>query len=101
MTTVSACDTNMFLPFPSYWVFSLDASKSSFRVGSRFSTRGFFPDFFPGRVVECVIRGGAAWALEAGVEDPVNMGMNSHAEATIASTTSTAAQDAFLLFSRS
>src|SRR5579864_212685 len=75
----SACDIKMFLPLPSYCVFSLEASRSSRNVGSRLSTRAFFPSFnaaFPGRGGgACGKVGAAAWALEVGVDDPVNKGM--------------------------
>ena len=58
----------------------------------------FLPGLFPGRVVGCVARGAAACALEAGVDDPVNMGMNSYATAEQPPrTTSTAAHSRLLL----
>ena len=41
--TTSASDTKIFLPLPSYCVCSAEASRSSLKVGSRFSGRTFFP----------------------------------------------------------
>src|ERR1039458_1237203 len=99
MTTSSACDTKMFLPRPSYTVCSVEASKSSRSVGSRFSTRGFFPGFPPGRTVTRGAMGAAACALDAGVDESDSIGMISYAIARTAMTPSTAAHIVCFLLS--
>src|SRR5581483_6071495 len=100
------CETKIFLPFPSYCVLSLLASKSRRSVGSRLSTCGFFPAFnapFPPAGRDGGMRvgrvGAAAWALEFGVDDPVNRGRNWYTKTISANTPRTAAQIVFFLLS--
>ena len=111
-TGVSACDTKMFLPDPSYLVSSLAARSCNCRVGSRFSLSEIV-FLCPEVLVDRVGRRGAAlvreetgadaakgWEFAVTVgEDPENTGKSSNTNTIMASAPKAAAAIVFFLFS--